>query len=168
MTLKVQILQSFRRLLIILVGLMLTWFSEKRLISNTCVHDLLPTWSKNLGRSLNVYLLVAGSRSIDFDFLLSYFFLYGASLVSMHSIKSKMLFGLDYRQTKVTDSTLQNTLAILKNKRIPLDPRATSSDTLALLTNFITTNGRQQSPFLEVTHETIFMEHNTEIEIWAD
>ena len=49
-----------------------------------------------------------------------------------------MLFGLDYRQTKVTDSTLQNTLAILKNKRIPLDPRATSSDTLALLTNFIT------------------------------
>ena len=50
-----------------------------------------------------------------------------------------MLFGLDYRQTKVTDSTLQNTLAILKNKRIPLDPRATSSDTLAHLTNFITT-----------------------------
>ena len=49
-----------------------------------------------------------------------------------------MLFGLDYRQTKVTDSTLQNTLAILKNKRIPLDPRATSSDTLALLINFIT------------------------------
>ena len=47
-----------------------------------------------------------------------------------------MLFGLDYRQTKVTDSTLQNTLAILKNKRIPLDPRAKSSDTLALLTNF--------------------------------
>ena len=46
-----------------------------------------------------------------------------------------MLFGLDYRQTKVTDSTLQNTLAILKNKRIPLDPRAKSSDTLALLTN---------------------------------
>ena len=44
-----------------------------------------------------------------------------------------MLFGLDYRQTKVTDSTLQNTLAILKNKRIPLDPRAKSSDTLALL-----------------------------------
>ena len=102
-----------------------------------------------------VGFLVAGSRSIDFDFLLSYFFLYGASLVSMHSIKSKMLFGLDYRQTKVTDSTLQNTLAILKNKRIPLDPRATSSDTLALLTNFITT---LQIYAWEIPRKVVFLE----------
>ena len=66
-----------------------------------------------------------------------------------------MLFGLDYRQTKVTDSTLQNTLAILKNKRIPLDPRATSSDTLALLTNFITT---LQIYAWEIPRKVVFLE----------
>ena len=43
LTLKLQILQSLRRLFIILVGLTMTWFSEKCLFPNLC-----PTWSKIL------------------------------------------------------------------------------------------------------------------------
>ena len=46
MTLKVQILQSFRRLLIILLGLMMTLFSEKMFISNICIHGLMPNFIK--------------------------------------------------------------------------------------------------------------------------
>ena len=54
MTLKVQILQSLRKLFILLVGLTMTWFSEK----NAYFH-YMHLWfnaqlnKKNLGRSLN-------------------------------------------------------------------------------------------------------------------
>ena len=41
MTLNVQILQTLRRLFIILVGLTMTWFSEKMLIFNICRHGLM-------------------------------------------------------------------------------------------------------------------------------
>ena len=41
MTFKAQILQTLRRLFIILVGLTMTWFSEKMLISNKCRRDLM-------------------------------------------------------------------------------------------------------------------------------
>ena len=46
MTLKVRILQSLRRLFIILVGLMMTLFSEKMLISNVCISGLMPNLIK--------------------------------------------------------------------------------------------------------------------------
>ena len=48
-TLKVQILQSLRRLFIIIVGLTMTWFSEKMLISNICIciRGLMPNLIKN-------------------------------------------------------------------------------------------------------------------------
>ena len=41
MTLKVHFLQTLRRLFIILLGLTMTWFSEKMLISNKCRRDLM-------------------------------------------------------------------------------------------------------------------------------
>ena len=41
MTLKVQILQTLRRLFIVLVGLKMTWFSEKMLIFNICRRGLM-------------------------------------------------------------------------------------------------------------------------------
>ena len=47
MTLKVRILQSFRRLFIILLSLTMTLFSEKMLISNICVHGLMPNLIEN-------------------------------------------------------------------------------------------------------------------------
>ena len=46
MTLKVQILQTLRRLFIILVGLTMTWFSEKMLIFNICRRGLMPNLIK--------------------------------------------------------------------------------------------------------------------------
>ena len=46
MTLKVQILQSLRRLFIILVGLTMTWFSEKMLIFNIRIRGLMPNLIK--------------------------------------------------------------------------------------------------------------------------
>ena len=46
MTLKVQILQTLRRLFIILVGLTMTWFIEKMLIFNICRHGLMPNLIK--------------------------------------------------------------------------------------------------------------------------
>ena len=52
MTLKVQILQSLRRLFIILVGLTMIWFSKKCLFLIYAYVVWCPTWSKNLGRSL--------------------------------------------------------------------------------------------------------------------
>ena len=48
-TLKVQFLQILRmlfNLFIILVGLTMTWFSEKMLIFNTCRHSLMPNLIK--------------------------------------------------------------------------------------------------------------------------
>ena len=46
MTLKVWILQSLRRLFIIMVGLRMTWFSEKMLISYKCIRGLMPNLIK--------------------------------------------------------------------------------------------------------------------------
>ena len=46
MTLKVGILPSLRRLFIILVGLTMTSFSEKMLISNICIRGLMPNLIK--------------------------------------------------------------------------------------------------------------------------
>ena len=46
MTLNVQILQTLRRLFIILVGLTMTWFSEKLLIFNICRCGLMPNLIK--------------------------------------------------------------------------------------------------------------------------
>ena len=46
MTLNVRILQSLRRLFIILVGLTMTWFIEKMLIFNICRHGLMPNLIK--------------------------------------------------------------------------------------------------------------------------
>ena len=60
MTLKVQILQTLRRFFIILVGLMMTWFSEKCLFSIYADVVWGPTWSKNLGR----YLMANVSHSL--------------------------------------------------------------------------------------------------------
>ena len=45
-TLKVRIFQSLRRLFIILVGLTMTWFSEKMLISKIGRHGLMPNLIK--------------------------------------------------------------------------------------------------------------------------
>ena len=46
MTMKVQILQTLRRLFIILVGLTMTWFSEKMLIFNIYRRGLMPNLIK--------------------------------------------------------------------------------------------------------------------------
>ena len=46
MTFKVHFLQTLRRLTIILVSLMMTWFSEKMLISNKCRRYLMPNLIK--------------------------------------------------------------------------------------------------------------------------
>ena len=46
MNLKVQILQSLRRLFTILVGLMMTWLSEKMLLFNICRRGLMPNLIK--------------------------------------------------------------------------------------------------------------------------
>ena len=46
MTLKVQILQTLRRLFIILIGLTMTGFSEKMLIFNICRRGLMPNLIK--------------------------------------------------------------------------------------------------------------------------
>ena len=51
-TLKEQILRCSRRLFIILVSLMMTWFSDKCLFSLDAYMVSCPTWSKNLGRTL--------------------------------------------------------------------------------------------------------------------
>ena len=52
MTLTVQILQTFKRLFIILVCLTMIWFSKKTLFSIYADMVWCPTWSKNLGRYL--------------------------------------------------------------------------------------------------------------------
>ena len=54
MTLKVQILQTLRRLLILLVGLKMTWFSEKCWCPRPIYAYVVwcPPWAKNLARSL--------------------------------------------------------------------------------------------------------------------
>ena len=44
--LKVQILQSLRRLFIILIGLIMTWFNEKVIIFNMCICGLMPNLTK--------------------------------------------------------------------------------------------------------------------------
>ena len=46
MSLKVQILQTLRRMFKILVGLKGTRFGEKMLISTRCIHDLMPNLIK--------------------------------------------------------------------------------------------------------------------------
>ena len=42
------ILQSLGRLLIILVGLTMTWYSEKMMICTRCIHATCPTCTKNI------------------------------------------------------------------------------------------------------------------------
>ena len=54
---KVWILQSLRRLFIVLVGLTVTWFSEKMLISHRCIHGLMSnlikkSWTVFTGNSV--------------------------------------------------------------------------------------------------------------------
>ena len=46
MTLKVKILQTLRRLFIMLVGLMMTWFRKEMLIFNICRSGLMPNLFK--------------------------------------------------------------------------------------------------------------------------
>ena len=58
MTLKVRILTCLSRLFIILVSLAMTWFCEKMLISTRCILVWCPTWSKNLGQTLMLLLLL--------------------------------------------------------------------------------------------------------------
>ena len=65
MTLKEQILHTLRRLFIILVGLTMTWFSGKMLISIDAYVVWCPTWSKKLGRYLlcsRTYLCISTKR----------------------------------------------------------------------------------------------------------
>ena len=64
MTLKVRILQSLRRLLIILVGLTMTWFSEKMLISNICIGGLKPNLSKKSWTVSNVHAATCTTYSL--------------------------------------------------------------------------------------------------------
>ena len=67
MTLNVRILQSLRRLLMILVGLTMTWSSEKMLISNTCYSIV---WFSIKVTTLNSNLLtVYSSENILFLYL---------------------------------------------------------------------------------------------------
>ena len=54
MTLKLQILQSLRRLLLILISLMMTLFSEKMFISNLCISGLMPNLIKKSWTLKNV------------------------------------------------------------------------------------------------------------------
>ena len=51
---EVRILRSFTRLFIILVSLMMSLFSEKMLISNECISDLMFNLIKKLGESGDV------------------------------------------------------------------------------------------------------------------
>ena len=57
MTLKVKILQTLRRLFIILIGLTMTWFSEKLLISTRCISGLMPNLIKKSWTVSNVCFL---------------------------------------------------------------------------------------------------------------
>ena len=57
MTLKVRTLRCLRRLFIILVSLMLTWFSKKMLISTRCIHGFMSnlikkSWTDSIKRPL--------------------------------------------------------------------------------------------------------------------
>ena len=66
MTLKVRILQSLRRLFIILVGLTMTWFSEKMLISNICTHGLMTnlikkSWTVSTSHTLSTWAVRNGN-----------------------------------------------------------------------------------------------------------
>ena len=76
----IQILQSLRRLFIILVGLTMTWFSEKMLISNIFTHGLMPTRTKNLG----LYLFMI-SRHKKFRQVISFWLLSEIQLSSVQS-----------------------------------------------------------------------------------
>ena len=86
MTLKVQILQTLRRLFIILVGLTMTWFSEKMLILNIFRRGLMPnlinkSWTvsmlyfmKDLKRCLglgSIFLYTEGLETTQFFSLFS-------------------------------------------------------------------------------------------------
>ena len=62
MTLKVQILQSLRRLFITLVGLTMTWFGEKMLIFNKCRRGLMPNLIK---KSWTVSTLKLGAVQLN-------------------------------------------------------------------------------------------------------
>ena len=64
MTLKVRILQSLRILFIILVGLTMTWFSEKMLISTRWIEYMVscPSCSKNLGRHIIFFSIPCTDR----------------------------------------------------------------------------------------------------------
>ena len=58
MTSKVKILQSLRRLFIILVGLTMTWCSEKMLLSNTCRRGLI---KKSVTVSITYVCIIIGA-----------------------------------------------------------------------------------------------------------
>ena len=70
MTLKVQIFQTLRRLFLILVGLMMTWFSEKMLIFNICRHGLMPNLIKQYWLVSNFTPIAAKNSALFCTYLL--------------------------------------------------------------------------------------------------
>ena len=88
MTLKPRILRSLTRLFIILVSLMRSLFTEKMLISNKCISDLMANLIKKSWTVSNVYLTRLWLRTWLFYFL-------GDSFVAFTNEKLILLKTLD-------------------------------------------------------------------------
>ena len=100
MTLKVWILQSLRRLFIILVGLTMTWFSEKMLISNLCTHGLMPnlikkSWTVSSTGPIRLVLSAALLCSAPSQTTFEHFIRPGQVVFSYSPINIKMVFYLE-------------------------------------------------------------------------